>query len=539
MSSLFLTKLKDLHGFFETITVDDIKDCSESKVYHRGREYYDSGCVTEASYNKDKVRLKTIVEGNSVYTVTITLQKGQVYGECTCPYGGGCKHVIASLLFAIEQRDIEIIPDAKSPGIDIDRYLQSLSKSELISLVKEFAPDQFKLELNNKFSDGTTAQDIFRKVKRNIEKIFKGEDCLYNPFAFDAALEKEIKKLSGLETNLRKEIEDLLFFIMNEVQNAFDEGYLYSHYDDYNYEPSESFNEFVANFVKCLDFLDKTAFLTRLDGILGGQSYDTYSDLRQLSEKVFPAKDLPYLKEMLVSSHKNISQHLIESYYERLRHLLTEKEKGSILAEIQNKSIWVIELARIFDSQNRVTEAIDTIKNWLANTNGFGEEEIYGFYLDLHEKAGFNLSAPAKEAVSRCSTCSMLQKIVTMTNKELPDYELILEQKASGQLLEYLEMNGRLPEALALLQRNKRIGNTQVFNFYKKHKKIFPSDAERYFIDEINRNLEFTGDNYYHIIADHIQQLKQISRLLADKYLLDIRQNYKRRRNLISILSNH
>lgn len=539
MSSLFLTIQKNLPGFFETIAVDDIKDCSESKVYHRGREYYDSGCVTEASYNMDRVRLKTIVEGNHRYSVTISLQNGQVSGSCTCPYGGTCKHVIASLLFAAGDPDIEIVPDAKSPGIDIDRYLQSLSKSELISLVKEFAPDQFKLELNNKFSDSTTAQDIFRKVKRNIQKLFKEEDCLHNPGVFDAALDKEIEKLSGLEPHLRKEIEDLLFFIINEVDNAFDEGYLYDHYNDYNYEPSEAFNEFVANSVKCLDYEEKTAFLTRLDGILKEQSYDTFRDLQQLSEKVFTEDDLPSLKEMLVSNHKNISQHLIESYYERLRHLLTEKEKESILAEIQNKSIWVIELARIYDSQNRVTEAIDTIKNWLANTHGFGEEEIYGFYLDLHAKAGFNLSAPAKEAVSRCSTCSMLQKIVSMTNNDLPDYELILEQKASGQLLEYMEMNGRLREALALLQRNKRIGNTQVFNFYKKHKKIFPSDAERYFVDEINRNLEYTGDNYYHLIADHIQQLKQISRSLADKYLSDIRQNYKRRRNLISILSNY
>lgn len=37
--------------------------------------------------------------------------------------------------------------------------------------------------------------------------------------------------------------------------------------------------------------------------------------------------------------------------------------------------------------------------------------------------------------------------------------------------------------------------------------------------------------------ADNIQQLKQINCSLASEYLADIRLNYKRRRNLISILS--
>jgi len=94
-----------------------------------------------------------------------------------------------------------------------------------------------------------------------------------------------------------------------------------------------------------------------------------------------------------------------------------------------------------------------------------------------------------------------------------------------------------LPEALALIKRSKNIWDTRVFDFFKKHKKNFLADAEKFFGDEINKNLEYAGDSYYHTIADNIQQLKQVNSSLAAEYLVNIRLNYKRRRNLMSILS--
>jgi hypothetical protein len=539
MSHLFIAKQNNLPDFFKTISADDIQGCCESKVYHRGQEYFKYGYVADASYNIDKTRLKTLVKGNSEYTVIINLQNGEVGGSCTCPYGETCKHVIASLLFANDENsEIEVLPDAKNSGTDINQYLQSLSNNELIGLVKKYAPEQFWVEIKNKFSDSSSAQNIFKKVERNIQKIFKDSDSLYNPGDFDAALDKEIKKLSGLEKHLKSEVEGLLLYIISEVDNAFDEGYLYDHYNDDNYEPSEEFIGFVTKFVKCLDYEEKTAFLTKLDTVLKEQSYDTFGSLQQLSEAVFTEDDLPTLKDMLVSGYKKMSHNLIENYYERVRNLLTEQEKEVILAEIQNNnSKWIIELAGLYDSRNLVIKATDGIKEWLNVNNGFGVDEVYTLYLDLLAKAGLSLSEAAKEAITQCSTCSMLQKIASLISEGMSDYELTLEQKAAGQLLDYLEITDRLPEAMALIKRSKNIWHTRVFDFFKKHKKIFPSEAEIFFTNAINKNLEFAGDSYYHAIGDNIQQLKQVNSSLAAEYLADIRLNYKRRRNLISILS--
>jgi hypothetical protein len=241
---------------------------------------------------------------------------------------------------------------------------------------------------------------------------------------------------------------------------------------------------------------------------------------------------------MLISGYKKISYPLIGNYYEQVSHLLSVKEKEIILTWIQDDdSKWLIELALLYESQNEVKKAVHTIKVGLAENNDlFGNEQVYTLYLDLLKKAGLNLPEAAMDAISHCPTCTMLQKITSVINDGHLAYEQILERKDAGQLLEYLEAHARLSEAVALIKRDKGIWDTQVFSFFQKNKKQFPADAENYFSGVINKNLESAGDRYYHAIADAIQQLMQVNASLADQYLRDIRLNYKRRRNLISLL---
>ena len=66
---------------------------------------------------------------------------------------------------------------------------------------------------------------------------------------------------------------------------------------------------------------------------------------------------------------------------------------------------------------------------------------------------------------------------------------------------------------------------------------IFPEDAATFFCKITDKNLQNTGDRYYEAIADAIRQLAAVNRAKADEYLNNIRTNYKRRRNLITMLS--
>ena len=65
---------------------------------------------------------------------------------------------------------------------------------------------------------------------------------------------------------------------------------------------------------------------------------------------------------------------------------------------------------------------------------------------------------------------------------------------------------------------------------------LFPEDAAICFGQVIEKNLQKTGDRYYEAIADAIRHLSVINGVKSNEYLFDIRTNYKRRRNLISLL---
>jgi hypothetical protein len=54
----------------------------------------------------------------------------------------------------------------------------------------------------------------------------------------------------------------------------------------------------------------------------------------------------------------------------------------------------------------------------------------------------------------------MLVKIVSVTGDDPVRYELLLEQKNSGEMLRYLQKKERMPEALALIKRKTDISDS-------------------------------------------------------------------------------
>jgi hypothetical protein len=540
MSEIFPTKKNNLSELFNTISINDVQDHYNSREYKKGLEYYSHDCVTTASYNPDKTTLKTQVHGNLEYIVVINLQNGKVEASCSCPIRSDCKHVIASLLYAIKNNTkIEVLVEDKTSEIDIDQYLKSLSKNELVALVKKYAPEQFWINLKNTFSNSSVAKDTFLKVERNIQKIFNHSDCLYNNDEFDRTLNKEIKKLSGLEKHLKSEISSLLLYIIDKVDEATQQGYLCNDYNDGLYEPSDVINEFITNFIKILNFREKIEFFRKLDATLNELSFDSFEYLQLQYESAFIESELPLLKDWLIKGYKVMSHSIIENYYKRVSHLLTIEEKEAILCEIQNNdSKWLIELVELYVAKNMVLKAIESIKVWLGIRTRFGQDDVYNLYLDLLTKAGLDLSESATKAITDCPHSSMLEKIASMGSENIKNYEAILEQQLPDQFLNYLENADRLQESMELIKRSNRIGDSRIFDFYKNHKMIFPSEAKDYFISGIKENMRFTGNSYYQNIADNIKQLKQIDLLLASQILADIRLNYKRRSNLIYILSD-
>lgn len=540
MSLSFTTSKTNLEDYFNEISSEDIQNYCGSKLFYKGSEYHENGSILEVDFNFNKTLLKAVVKGSLEYKVVISLNNTEVSAGCSCPYGGFCKHIVAVLLNVIDENaDIGTVFESKSIDNKTVKYLKSLSKPELASLVMKYAPEQFFTQINNKFSDSNSAQYGFKKIKANIQDLFKDQDLLYEPDGFDFALNKELLKLSGLEKHLKDEIENLLFFILSQIETLMQDGYLDDYQNDYSYNPSTDFNGFVIGYVKSLKYEEKTNFLIKLESVLGEQSCTTFDSLKSLTKDVFTEKELPALKIMLLKDYKILSTGLVENFYIRVRHLLNFNEKEIILTMIQNNSSnWIIELAKLYESQNEIIKAIEAIKKWLSeNIKMYGNNLVFELYLELSDKAGFDLTKVAKEAISNNPSSNMLQKIESLGVKEMNIYELILEKANASQLLVFLEANNRVTDALSLIKRSKNIWEEKVYGFYKKHKNEFPSDAELFFSETIDKNLGFADDNHYRLVAESILLLKQINKPRAEQYLAEIRLAYKRRRNLITILS--
>ena len=102
-------------------------------------------------------------------------------------------------------------------------------------------------------------------------------------------------------------------------------------------------------------------------------------------------------------------------------------------------------------------------------------------------------------------------------------------------MLFFLEKEQLLDEAIVLI--NKGIMPEYViFDFFRRNKTNIASEAEKCFINRINKNLQFTGDSYYAFIAESMEHLNKINPVAAKRIINDIRLNYKRRTKLISML---
>ncbi len=84
----------------------------------------------------------------------------------------------------------------------------------------------------------------------------------------ESSLMGQLEKIKGFENILANDIGQLLLKIMQEVNAAFDEGYLYidNHYHEEYFE-SPAFDHFVISYIRQLPFTDKMKFLKELTTI--------------------------------------------------------------------------------------------------------------------------------------------------------------------------------------------------------------------------------------------------------------------------------
>src|SRR5204863_3362239 len=86
------------------ITLAQLRSWAGERVFKRGQDYELRGRVRELAATEAGV-LVAWVQGGERYATRVTLLTEGLASDCTCPYGGACKHAVAVALAFLNRPD--------------------------------------------------------------------------------------------------------------------------------------------------------------------------------------------------------------------------------------------------------------------------------------------------------------------------------------------------------------------------------------------------------------------------------------------------
>ncbi|MDO8453922.1 MAG: SNF2-related protein, partial [Sulfurimonas sp.] len=121
------------------LTSKDIRSCVDVADYSRGVEYYQkSNVLSYAVINRDATNLKLTSRvkgsGGKVYEQAIKIvlleNKFVMHGDCTCPVGYNCKHVVAASLSYVGNNLVaQRVVEKPNQDFMLNRWINSLKES--------------------------------------------------------------------------------------------------------------------------------------------------------------------------------------------------------------------------------------------------------------------------------------------------------------------------------------------------------------------------------------------------------------------------
>ncbi len=525
------------------ITDEDVRDSCDNKVYRRGREYYEEGKVEELMHNQASNTVIATVKGTREYQIEFSLEAGGIYSTCTCPFDGVCKHTVAVLLCLIQEGTDHIgtyslnCPSTSESLDFLKKYLEKLTKKDLVLLAMKFAPENFIMEVRNREIPEKDAWAIFKKTEKKIRMFFEDPDLLYDPGGMESALLSQLNNLKGLENQLNEKLGELLLFIIRSIETAFNEGYLYI--DDYSgdeYFESDDFCEYVIAYVKQLPFGVRTNYLKELDQALNEMSYDTFSNIQESYHRFFSKDEGKDLKSF-VTREREIPLSLVSRLYKALEPELASDEKEAILRVIsRSETDHFLTLCVLLSEQNRHPEVINLIRDGSDGFKPLHDVRVAEIYLEAARKLKMNMEEISEEVVKHCPKVVILRKIKALKGTVGSSCEAIARHKNPEDLLTFYEEENRMHDALELIREPKLFHDDVIFGFYRKNHKRFPEEAETFLKRRIEEDLAYTGKKHYERIAESLDLMKRINPVRSQRIADEIRANFKKRSNLMQII---
>lgn len=505
---------------------------------------------------------ETTIIGTEAYDVVIKISGGNLYGECSCPYNGCCKHLAAFIQHLRDSEEDEnldeinieeeIVAKAENKMVvksDFEKWVNEQTPATLKKLVLQLATPTFRESIEMQQASPEVQLKAFQKLEKKVKNFVDKVDQ-YGPDEFEDELIKHLNALRTCWATNPLEITKLLSWILNKINTAQNEGYLYDSYEDEIFDGIElarHMSEFTAAQPNALI---SDIFQQIITSFRGSEYMATDHYITETFE-LLPDNKVLLLKNTILSYP--ILQYS-EDYYKqliwkRLKNILTNKEQEIFMNNYQDDPYFNMALAALYQSEGAFEKAITVLEKALApreNSSAktyFPSSEYFEMYekrieLEVVHRKSAELRHWLKRYISETGTAESLQFAI----QHLPDLQERFEEKLKKANLHgyalFLEHANRLTEILDLFKEHQKVFTTdRQYDFFVRQKEALPTEAASVFYQVLDEALQIASEYYYQKVVEVLLHLKKITDAPSyRKTVTEIRGTYKRRRNLMALM---
>ncbi len=406
---------------------------------------------------------------------------------------------------------------------DIDRisnYLQKLSKGELIDLILEFSSDSFKREILLKDVSVEKSNICLENIYNGIKIDMNDQELLHDPISFQDNISSYMRELKIFVNKNVDRVFEIVFELIDDIEAKQDEGYLFldRYYDEEYFDFDLLSSEVLALIEKIDDERKHSEILAKF--IEKDKTFE-YMGIDYSSIKV---KNRMFLKEFFDNSSNF-------DFYLLVKDALTFEEKEKFLLAYSSDTSYS-ELVDLYVQNSKKDLAVNYLENLLSRKFNIDYVNKLLTLKDISKESLREFVLKAIKLNQYKNLDFIIDNIPKVDNQE--DLEKVLKTSNISFYYKYLEKYRRLSEMFEILDELP----FYKWNFFKQYKKEFKKDAIEFFKSFIQKKLEFANKEAYYDIAECLIDLKDlISKEEFDVMLADLKKNYKRRRNFITILN--
>jgi len=205
----------------ESLTETKVKKMAGDKVFSRGYDYFARGYVREIVKTEKNVRAKVLGRGGTLYSVHIKGEGKRLESNCTCPFGGFCKHIVAVLLSLVKKSGSITQISMK----EVEDDLRSKSKDELVGIILDHASSDtdfmksLLVETQIKVKKTVDVSFFRREIDR---RLAEANYVQYpNVYEYVSGLEQFAEQIQRLaKSGFAREASELLFYFIKQSVDA-------------------------------------------------------------------------------------------------------------------------------------------------------------------------------------------------------------------------------------------------------------------------------------------------------------------------------